>query len=265
MDDETDAWTRRDGIFQKTRERLTARTTREWLEIFREHDIWAGPVSWYADLVDDPQVTHNGTFVEVQTTPPRGTSGRRGFQSDFRRPPPPWPGARRWPASTRATCCARPATRKTESMRSSRREQSASIRMRRDPLSRSDMGPSARGSRPGSGGAKARSRAGRHLYPMGPAAARRVRVAPIADLCARYDLVVLDHPHVGEAAGAACLRPLEALFLPEEIADWAAQTIGPCLTSYRYAGAHWALPLDAATQVLAWGASVQRRPSGHMV
>ena len=78
---------------------------------------------------------------------------------------------------------------------------------------------------------------------------------PIADLCARYDLVVLDHPHVGEAAGAACLRPLEELFLPEEIADWAAQTIGPCLTSYRYAGAHWALPLDAATQVLAWGAS----------
>jgi multiple sugar transport system substrate-binding protein len=73
---------------------------------------------------------------------------------------------------------------------------------------------------------------------------------PIADLCARYDLVVLDHPHVGEAAAAACLRPLEELFLPGEIADWAAHTIGPCLTSYRYAGAHWALPLDAATQVL---------------
>lgn len=28
---------------------------------------------------------------------------------------------------------------------------------------------------------------------------------PIADLCARYDLVVLDHPHVGEAVGGDCL------------------------------------------------------------
>jgi len=32
---------------------------------------------------------------------------------------------------------------------------------------------------------------------------------PIADLCARYDLVVLDHPHIGEAVSAACLVPLE--------------------------------------------------------
>ncbi len=28
---------------------------------------------------------------------------------------------------------------------------------------------------------------------------------PIADLCARYDLVVLDHPHVGEAISGNCL------------------------------------------------------------
>jgi multiple sugar transport system substrate-binding protein len=74
---------------------------------------------------------------------------------------------------------------------------------------------------------------------------------PIADLCARYDLVVLDHPHVGEAVAQGCLRPVDELFPPEEIADWSACTIGPCLTSYRYAGAHWALPLDAATQVMA--------------
>ena len=36
--------------------------------------------------------------------------------------------------------------------------------------------------------------------------------APIADLCARYDLVVMDHPHMGEALSNACLKPLEALF-----------------------------------------------------
>jgi multiple sugar transport system substrate-binding protein len=75
---------------------------------------------------------------------------------------------------------------------------------------------------------------------------------PIADLCARYDLVVLDHPHVGEAVTAGCLMPLENVFDVEAIADLGANSIGPCLTSYRYAGRHWALPLDAATQVMAY-------------
>ena len=88
---------------------------------------------------------------------------------------------------------------------------------------------------------------------------------PIADLCARYDLVVLDHPHVGEAVATGCLRPLEELFLAEEIADWSARTIGPCLTSYRYAGAHWALPLDAATQVMAVAPRVAAHRATHMV
>lgn len=74
---------------------------------------------------------------------------------------------------------------------------------------------------------------------------------PIADLCARYDLVVLDHPHVGEAVEANCLQPLEAVFTAETIAELEAVTIGPCLSSYRFAGRHWALPLDAATQVMA--------------
>lgn len=75
---------------------------------------------------------------------------------------------------------------------------------------------------------------------------------PIADLCARYDLVVLDHPHVGEAVEAGCLVPLEDAFAAEELTALARETIGPCLSSYRYADRHWALPLDAATQVMAY-------------
>jgi len=74
---------------------------------------------------------------------------------------------------------------------------------------------------------------------------------PIADLCARYDLVVLDHPHVGEAVAAGCLQPLEDHFDAGEIAALEADSIGPSLASYRYEGRHWALPLDAATQVMA--------------
>ncbi len=74
---------------------------------------------------------------------------------------------------------------------------------------------------------------------------------PIEDLCARYDIVVLDHPHIGEAVAAGCLRPLEDFFTAGEIAAWRVATVGSCLASYRYAGRHWALPLDAAAQVMA--------------
>jgi multiple sugar transport system substrate-binding protein len=75
---------------------------------------------------------------------------------------------------------------------------------------------------------------------------------PIGDLAARYDILVLDHPHVGEAVGLDCLRPLEELFSQEEIAAWGAASVGPTLASYHWQGAHWALPLDVATQVLAY-------------
>jgi len=74
---------------------------------------------------------------------------------------------------------------------------------------------------------------------------------PIADLCARFDLVVLDHPHVGEAVDGNCLLSLEEVFGQETLAALADASIGPSLTSYRFAGKHWALPLDAATQVMA--------------
>ncbi|MBZ6141418.1 extracellular solute-binding protein [Streptomyces olivaceus] len=74
---------------------------------------------------------------------------------------------------------------------------------------------------------------------------------PIDDLCARYDLVVLDHPHLGEALGAGCLRPLDDLFTPAELARWGADSIGPTMRSYAMDGRQWALPLDAATQVAA--------------
>lgn len=75
---------------------------------------------------------------------------------------------------------------------------------------------------------------------------------PIGELCARYDLVVLDHPHVGEAVAAGCLVPIEDLFGVDEVAAWREAVAGPSLASYHYAGKHWALPLDAATQVMAY-------------
>jgi len=80
----------------------------------------------------------------------------------------------------------------------------------------------------------------------------RFESARIEELCALYDLVVFDHPHVGEAAEFNCLSPLEE-WLPEyELRTVREKSIGPALASYFYGGKHWALPLDAATQVMAY-------------
>lgn len=86
MDDEVDTWTRRDEIFAKTRDRLLAKTSEEWLQLFRDADVWAGPVYGYQDLVDDPQIKHNGTFIEYDH-PTEGRVKTPGFPIKFSKTP----------------------------------------------------------------------------------------------------------------------------------------------------------------------------------
>ena len=86
MDDEVDTWAKRDEIFAKTRERLKTRTTAEWLELLRAADIWCGPVYGYADLVEDEQIKHNGTFVEYDH-PTEGHVKTPGFPIRFSKTP----------------------------------------------------------------------------------------------------------------------------------------------------------------------------------
>jgi crotonobetainyl-CoA:carnitine CoA-transferase CaiB-like acyl-CoA transferase len=66
MDDEADGHARRDEIHRLVAARLLDRPASEWLAIFAEHDIWAGPVYSYPDVVDDPQVRHNGSLVSYR-------------------------------------------------------------------------------------------------------------------------------------------------------------------------------------------------------
>lgn len=86
MDDEVDSWTRRDEIFAKTRERLKHKTSAEWLKLFGEADLWAGPVYGYRELVEDPQIEHNGTFVEYDH-PTEGRVKTPGFPIKFSKTP----------------------------------------------------------------------------------------------------------------------------------------------------------------------------------
>ena len=75
---------------------------------------------------------------------------------------------------------------------------------------------------------------------------------PVEDLAKKYDLIVIDHPHVGEITAKRCLLPFDQ---PERDADrkqLATESIGPSYESYFWQGRQWALPIDAATQVQAW-------------
>jgi multiple sugar transport system substrate-binding protein len=75
--------------------------------------------------------------------------------------------------------------------------------------------------------------------------------SPIDELARRYDLIVLDHPHLGDALAADCLQPLDEVFDASELTAWAAGSVGPSASSYMLDGQTWALPLDSATQVSA--------------
>lgn len=86
LDDERDSWALRDQIFAKVKKHLPARTSAEWLEEMRARDIWAGPVYGYADLVEDPQIKHNGTFVEYDH-PTEGRVKAPGFPIRFSKTP----------------------------------------------------------------------------------------------------------------------------------------------------------------------------------
>lgn len=83
---------------------------------------------------------------------------------------------------------------------------------------------------------------------------------PIDDLAARYDLLNLDHPHLGDARAANCLVPLDHLF-DSELRLWQAGSVGRSFDSYRDADGQWALPFDAATQVMIRRPTIKHAPT----
>ncbi|MFN4140219.1 ABC transporter substrate-binding protein [Aestuariivirga sp.] len=66
---------------------------------------------------------------------------------------------------------------------------------------------------------------------------------PIEDLAADYDLIVLDHPFMGQVARSGCLLSLNGLALRKY------DFVGSSLATYEMGGELWAVPIDAACQV----------------
>lgn len=85
---------------------------------------------------------------------------------------------------------------------------------------------------------------------------------PVQALARQYDLIVIDHPHVGQITREDCLLPLDGAGHDEALAELARHSVGPSFESYRWQDRQWALPLDAATQVQAWVPGRLERPVG---
>ena len=79
-------------------------------------------------------------------------------------------------------------------------------------------------------------------------------------LAAEYDLIVIDHPHVGFVAREGCLVALDQAGRKEELAALAAQSLGGSHESYQYDGHQWALAIDAATQVASYRPDLLSQP-----
>ncbi|GAB1580311.1 extracellular solute-binding protein [Phyllobacterium phragmitis] len=75
---------------------------------------------------------------------------------------------------------------------------------------------------------------------------------PVEELAKAYDLIVIDHPHVGQITEEGCLTPLDIAGREADLAGLTAGSVGKSFPSYHWQGRQWAFPIDAATQVQAW-------------
>jgi multiple sugar transport system substrate-binding protein len=75
---------------------------------------------------------------------------------------------------------------------------------------------------------------------------------PVEELARGYDLIVIDHPHVGQIAETGCLVALDTAIDSDMRRAIAAGSVGGSYESYNWAGHQWAFPIDAAAQVQAW-------------
>jgi multiple sugar transport system substrate-binding protein len=70
--------------------------------------------------------------------------------------------------------------------------------------------------------------------------------ADIITLTQTFDLLVIDHPMVGDAEAAGVLTDLHPILSLEELKDLQGDSVGPSFSSYIYHDKLYALPIDAA-------------------
>ena len=74
---------------------------------------------------------------------------------------------------------------------------------------------------------------------------------PLEELATQHDLVLVDYPFTGVAAGSGLIVAVDDWIDAAYLEDQAANSVGPSFASYTWAGKQWALAIDAACQVSA--------------
>jgi len=83
--------------------------------------------------------------------------------------------------------------------------------------------------------------------------------APLVELASRFDLLVIDHPSIGEAARHDLLLKLDQHLEPKFLADQAKNSVGQSHISYAVDGHHYALAIDAAAPISGYRADLLTR------
>jgi multiple sugar transport system substrate-binding protein len=74
----------------------------------------------------------------------------------------------------------------------------------------------------------------------------------LSELVEQFDLLVIDHPFIGAAAGEQMLVPLERYLPAAFLEDQAANTVGKSNASYIFSGSQYALAIDTAAPISGW-------------
>lgn len=74
----------------------------------------------------------------------------------------------------------------------------------------------------------------------------------ISEQTDKYDLVIYDHPFVGEVANKNLMLDLGQYLDSESVDQFRADSLGPSFASYEWDGGIFALPIDAAAQTAAF-------------
>src|SRR2546423_4635646 len=80
--------------------------------------------------------------------------------------------------------------------------------------------------------------------------------ASIQTVANRYDLIVIDHPFMGQVAREKCFLALDKYFAPAQLDELKRDSVGPSYVSYWFDDHLWALPIDAAAQVAGYRADL---------
>ena len=83
----------------------------------------------------------------------------------------------------------------------------------------------------------------------------------LEELSKQFDLIIMDHPHVGVAEASQCLIPLNDLLDSSILNALKFSSAGPSFESYHYHDKQWALPIDAAMQCASYRADLMHDES----